>query len=70
MIASAPGNFAEMIGMGVRLEEGVREGRLAKENVPTGNFEDEDQEMSMVKGWPQQQYPSYQPQFLQYQHQF
>jgi len=52
MIASAPGNFAEMIGM--RLEEGVREGRLAKENVPTNDSEDEDQEMSMVKGWPRQ----------------
>jgi len=70
MIASAPGNFAEMIGMGMRLEEGVREGRFAKENVPTYDSEDEDQEMSMVKGWPQQQYSGCQPQFLQYQQQF
>ena len=66
MIANAPGTFAKMVGMGMRLEEGVREGQLAKENVPTDNSEDEDQEMSMVKGLPQQQYPGYQPQFLQY----
>ena len=28
MIASAPSDFTEMVNMGVRLEEGVREGRL------------------------------------------
>ena len=56
MIASAPCNFAEMVGMGTRLEEGVREGRLVKESVSTNDSEDEDQEVSMVKGWPQQQY--------------
>jgi hypothetical protein len=31
MVASAPNNFNEMVGMGIRLEEGVREGRLSKE---------------------------------------
>jgi len=59
MITSAPGNFAEMVGMGTRLEEGVREGRLVKESISTDDSEDEDQKVSMVKGWPQQQYPTY-----------
>ena len=58
MIASAPSNFAEMVGMGTRLEEGVREGRLVKESISTDDSE-EDQEVNMVKGWPQQQYPTY-----------
>lgn len=31
MVASAPNDFTEMVGMGVRLEVGVREGRLTKE---------------------------------------
>ena len=30
MVASAPSDFTEMVGMGVRLEEAVREGRLKK----------------------------------------
>ena len=30
MVASAPSNFTEMVNMGVRLEEAVREGRLIK----------------------------------------
>ena len=30
MVASAPSDFTEMVGMGVRLEEAVREGRLTK----------------------------------------
>ena len=30
MVASGPSDFTEMVGMGVRLEEAVREGRLAK----------------------------------------
>ena len=30
MVASAPSNFTEMVNMGVRLEEAVREGRLVK----------------------------------------
>ena len=31
MVASAPGNFNEMVSMGMRLEEGIRTGRLTKE---------------------------------------
>lgn len=31
MVASAPNDFNEMVGMRVRLEEGVREGCLTKE---------------------------------------
>ncbi|KAK2352120.1 hypothetical protein QL285_096825 [Trifolium repens] len=37
MVASAPNNFTEMVGMGMRLEEGVREGRLVNENAPTNS---------------------------------
>jgi len=37
MIASAPGNFAEMVRMGMRLEEGVREGHLGKESAPASS---------------------------------
>ncbi|KAI5388224.1 hypothetical protein KIW84_074060 [Lathyrus oleraceus] len=33
MIASAPSDFIEMVNMGMRLEEGVREGHLSKEEV-------------------------------------
>ena len=33
MIASAPINITEMVNMGMRLEEGVREGRLSREEV-------------------------------------
>ncbi|WJX57044.1 hypothetical protein P8452_42642 [Trifolium repens] len=43
MIASAPSDFTEMVNMGMRLEEGVREGRLVKEsgssNIHTRKFE-------------------------------
>ena len=31
MIGNAPSDFTEMVNMGMRLEEGVREGRLAKD---------------------------------------
>ncbi|KAK2430309.1 hypothetical protein QL285_028656 [Trifolium repens] len=56
MIASAPSDFTEMVNMGMRLEEGVREGRLAKEsgssNVHTrgyrGNFSKKEHEVGMV----------------------
>ncbi|KAK2403174.1 hypothetical protein QL285_052635 [Trifolium repens] len=37
MVASAPNNFTEMVAMGLRLEEGVREGRLVKGDTPTNN---------------------------------
>jgi hypothetical protein len=32
MIASAPSDLTEMVNMGMRLEEGVREGRLVKDS--------------------------------------
>jgi hypothetical protein len=35
MIASAPNDFTKMVNMGMRLEEGVREGRLSKEEAST-----------------------------------
>ncbi|KAI5394634.1 hypothetical protein KIW84_061319 [Lathyrus oleraceus] len=35
MIASAPSDFTEMVNMGMRLEEGVREGRLSKDEAST-----------------------------------
>ena len=33
MIASVPNDFTEMVNMGMRLEEGVCEGQLSKEEV-------------------------------------
>lgn len=61
MVARTPINFADMMTMGMRLDEGVREGRLVKENIPTDNSEEKGQEMSMMKGWPQQQYQACHP---------
>src|SRR4051812_19094953 len=31
MVASAPNDFTEMVNMGMRLEEGIQEGRVVKE---------------------------------------
>jgi len=59
MVSSAPSNFTEMMTIGMRLEEGVREGRLVKESAPTNDSEGEDREVSMVESQPQQQYPTY-----------
>jgi hypothetical protein len=36
MIVSAPSDFTEIVNTGMRLEEGVREGRLSKEEVSSG----------------------------------
>ena len=36
MVASAPSNFTEMVGMGIRLEEAVREGHLTKSESSGG----------------------------------
>jgi hypothetical protein len=33
MIVSAPNDFTEMVNIGMRLEEGVREGRMSKEEA-------------------------------------
>ncbi|GAU10455.1 hypothetical protein TSUD_419240, partial [Trifolium subterraneum] len=69
MIASPTNDFTELVNIGVRLEEGVRQGRLVKESVPTStvkkfgnNFErKKEQEVSMVAhGRPQQRYAGYQ----------
>jgi len=57
MVARAPNNFAEMMTMGMCLEEGVREGRLIKGSVLAGNSKKKDHEVSMVKGQPRQQAP-------------
>jgi hypothetical protein len=39
-----------MVATGVRLEEGVREGRLINESVPAGSSKEKDQGVNMVKG--------------------
>ena len=61
MVASAPSDFTEMVNMGGRLEEGVRKGRLVREDAPINNtkkFGREEQEVSMVAQQPyQQQHP-------------
>jgi len=61
MLVSASGNFAEMMTVGMRIEEWVRKGRLVKEIVPTDDSEGEDQEMSVVESQLQQQYLAYHP---------
>jgi len=48
MLASVSGGFAEMITVGMRIEEWVRKRRLVKESVPADDSEYEDQEMSWV----------------------
>jgi len=71
MVGSAPKNFAELVGMGVQLEEGVREGRLVKDETPPGGTKGfgnnlprkKGQEVSTVAhGRPQPQYPPQHPQ--------
>lgn len=62
MVGSTPKNFAEMVGMGVQLEEGVREGRLVNESVPAGSSKKKDQEVNVVKGHPRRQaHPQFNP---------
>lgn len=70
MVGSTPKNFAEMVGMGVQLEEGVREGRLVKDATSASGTKKfgshlprkKEQEVSMVAhGRPQQTYPIHQP---------
>jgi len=61
MLASASGNFADMMTAGMRIEEWVRKGRLVKDSVPTDDSEEEDQDMSVVESQPQQQYLAYHP---------
>jgi len=52
MVASDPSDFAKMVTMSMRLEEGVREGRLVKKSVSTNGSKKKDQEVSMVKSRP------------------
>jgi hypothetical protein len=68
MVGSTSRSFAEMVGVGVSLEEGVREGRLVKDETSAsgtkkfGNHfpRKKEQEVSMVAhGRPQQNYPAY-----------
>ncbi|KAK2357197.1 hypothetical protein QL285_094492 [Trifolium repens] len=68
MVASAPNNFTEMVGMGIRLEEGVREGRLTEGTGPASSLKKfgnnflrkKESEVGMVThGKPQSGYPVY-----------
>ncbi|KAI5447254.1 hypothetical protein KIW84_014925 [Lathyrus oleraceus] len=52
MVASAPSDFTEMVNMGMRLEEGVREGRLSKDESSSkryGAFKKKDGEAHVVQ---------------------
>ncbi|KAK2410935.1 hypothetical protein QL285_046268 [Trifolium repens] len=61
MVASAPNNFTEMVVMGMRLEEGVREGRLMKGDAPANGYpRKKEKEVGMVThGGPRSGYPFY-----------
>ena len=68
MIGSASHDFTEMVGMGMRIEEALRDGRLVKENAPASNVKKygnnfqkrKEQEVSMIAhGGPQPHYPKY-----------
>jgi len=61
MIESASSNFEDMLTVGMRIEEWVQKGHLVKESVHIDDSKDDGQEVSMVKGWPQQQYLVYHP---------
>ncbi|GAU44936.1 hypothetical protein TSUD_400640 [Trifolium subterraneum] len=69
MVGIVSRSFIEMVEMGMCLEEGVRQGRLIRENAPTNtakkygnNFsKKKESEVSMVaQGGPQSRYPTYQ----------
>ncbi|GAU51898.1 hypothetical protein TSUD_416830, partial [Trifolium subterraneum] len=69
MVGIVSRSFTEMVEMGMCLEEGVRQGRLIKENAPTsttkkyGNSfsKKKESEVGMVaQGGPQSRYPAYQ----------
>jgi len=55
MVRNAPRDFSEMVSIGMRLEEGVREGRLIKESVLASSSKKKDYEVNMVKGQPRHQ---------------
>jgi hypothetical protein len=61
MVASAPSDFTEMVNMGMRLEEGVREGRLAKDESSSkryGAFKKKDGEAHAVQSHVKSRRPS------------
>ncbi|KAI5384770.1 hypothetical protein KIW84_071675 [Lathyrus oleraceus] len=63
MIASAPSDFTEMVNMGMRLEEGVREGRLTREEGSSAKrygafFKKKDGEEHVVSSHTKQRRPS------------
>ncbi|GAU46722.1 hypothetical protein TSUD_100140 [Trifolium subterraneum] len=69
MVGIVSRSFTEMVEMGMCLEEGVRQGRLIRENAPTniakkyGNSfsKKKESEVGMVaQGGPQSRYPTYQ----------
>ncbi|GAU50056.1 hypothetical protein TSUD_186910 [Trifolium subterraneum] len=69
MVGVVSRSFTEMVEMGMCLEEGVRQGRLTRENAPTNtakkygnNFsKKKESEVGMVaQGGPQSRYPTYQ----------
>ncbi|KAK2370575.1 hypothetical protein QL285_083616 [Trifolium repens] len=68
MVASTPNNFTEMVAMGMRLEQGVREGRLMKGDAPANNAKrfgngyprKKEEEVDMVThGGSRSEYPIY-----------
>ncbi|KAI5432054.1 hypothetical protein KIW84_035984 [Lathyrus oleraceus] len=61
MVASAPSDFTEMVNMGMRLEEGVREGRLSKDESSSkryGAFKKKDGEAHVVQSHAKPRRPS------------
>ncbi|KAI5429344.1 hypothetical protein KIW84_034087 [Lathyrus oleraceus] len=64
MVASAPSDFTEMVNMGMRLEEGVREGRLSKDDGSSskryGAFKRKEGEAHAVQSQPKHRRPSVQ----------
>ncbi|KAI5411746.1 hypothetical protein KIW84_056714 [Lathyrus oleraceus] len=61
VVASAPSDFTEMVNMGMRLEEGVREGRLSKDEGSSkryGAFKKKDGEAHAVKSHAKPRRPS------------
>ncbi|KAI5427741.1 hypothetical protein KIW84_032957 [Lathyrus oleraceus] len=61
MVASAPSDFTEMVNMGMRLEEGVREGHLSKDESSSkryGAFKKKDGEAHAVQSHVKPRRPS------------
>jgi hypothetical protein len=72
MVASAPSDFTEMVNMGMRLEEGVREGRLAKDESSSkryGAFKKKDGEAHAVQSHAKPRRPSAKRKPVRHQHQ-